>query len=89
MDGKVRKKLTVFIVVLLIAMLIPMRQVYKDGGTVCYQAIAYQVTKWHALQEKDYRQGIYAGTEISVFGFTVYDDAEFVPDDIEHTLSPA
>lgn len=89
MDGKTKKKLIVFIVVLVIAMLIPMRLAYKDGGTVRYQAIAYTVTKWHAMTIENYRQGIYAGTEISVFGFSVYNDAEFVPDSIEHTLTPA
>lgn len=89
MDSKTRKKLIIFIVVLLIAMLIPVRSDYKDGGTVRYQAIAYNVTKWHALQIENYRQGIYTGTEVSVFGFTVYNDAEFVPDEIEHSLSPA
>lgn len=89
MDSKTRKKLVVFIVVIVIAMLIPRYSAYKDGGTVEYQAIAYNVTKWHSEQVEDNRKGFYTGTEISVFGLTVYNDAEFVPDEIEHSLSPA
>ncbi|MBE6876036.1 MAG: hypothetical protein E7496_04810 [Ruminococcus sp.] len=73
----------------MIAMLIPMKTQYKDGGTVEYKAVLYSVRKNHSLKTENYRTGCLIGTEVRILNLTVYDDSEFVPDNIEHVLSPA
>ena len=70
-------------------MLIPMKIQYKDGGTVEYKAVLYSVYHYHAAKIQNYREGFLTGTEIRILNFTVYDNSEFVPDSIEHVLSPA
>ncbi|MCI9271978.1 MAG: hypothetical protein HFH11_12725 [Dorea sp.] len=64
-------------VILLVAMLIPEVRHYKDGGTVEYHAVLYQVISWHSMRgaESVYVQIFYEGLEIKILGITVYNDA--------------
>lgn len=66
-----RKKLTAIIIltVLLAIMLFPVRIVYRDGGTVCYKATLYEITKYH-IGVGEYT----AGWNIKVCGFEVYEN---------------
>ncbi len=89
LDAASRKKALILLILIFIAFLIPMKIQYKDGGTVEYRAILYSVQKNHALKTENYRTGYLIGTEVRILNFTVYDDSEFVPDNIEHVLSPA
>ncbi len=89
LDEKSRKKALLLLIILMIAMLIPMKIQYKDGGTVAYKAVLYSVTNLHQLTTQNYRTGTIQGTEISILFWTVYDNSQFVPDNIEHVLSPA
>lgn len=54
----------VIILVLIGGLCIPVKQVYKDGGTVAYYAVLYSYTKYHRLQSDD---TYYEGTEFLFF----------------------
>lgn len=90
---KHRVRLWLLLAVVIIAMLLPMQTAYKDGGTVKYQAVLYTVTKRHSMAQAEYgggyRNGYQIGTEVRILFWEVYNDVEFVPDNIETTLSPA
>ena len=51
---KLKKLILVTIVVALIACLIPIPMVYKDGGTVRFNAVLYSVVFWHFMDSKEY-----------------------------------
>lgn len=89
LDAKSRKKALLLLIIIIIAMLIPMKITHKDGGTVEYKALLYSVIQWHQIASQDYHTGIIQGTEIRILFSTVYHNAEFIPDHIEHVLSPA
>jgi hypothetical protein len=89
LDKKTRKKAWILLILVLAAMLIPVRIQYKDGGTVRYRAILYRVEKAHALAVEEHRRGYHTGTRVYLLSFCVYNDVVFVPDDIHTTLSPA
>ena len=71
---KKRKWAVVIAFVLALAVLLtPVRMNLKDGGSVRYKSLAYEVTKIHRLSPvidgvKPYIDGI----EIKIFGITVY-----------------
>ena len=76
-----RLKWIIPLVLILAILLVPIPMRLKDGGTVIYAAIAYRVTDYHSLWEED---GIYGYTEgycVEIFGITVYEKTEFVPED--------
>ena len=71
-----KKWIKVVIIIIICAIFfIPIRTVYKDGGTVVYRAILYSVGKIHSVQP----QGYSIGTRVRFLFWTVYDDVEFVP----------
>lgn len=89
LDQKSRRKAWILLILVVIAMLIPMYSGYKDGGTVSYDAVLYSVIQRHEIAVQEHRRGYYIGTEVRILFWQVYNDVEFVPDDIETTLSPA
>ena len=89
LDKKTRTKAWILLIAVLIAMLIPMRVQYQDGGTVLYRAVLYRVEKSHAAAVEEHRKGFLTAHEVRILFWQVYDDVVFVPDDIETTLSPA
>lgn len=64
-----KRTITIIIVVLLIVLLFPIRYRLKDGGSIVYKSITYQVTKVHRLYDIN---GIEEGWEIEILGFRVY-----------------
>jgi hypothetical protein len=86
---KVRTKACILLALVIIAMLIPIRHGKDDGGTVTYRAMLYSVTKWNALAVQDHRTGVKTGTTVHILFWDVYDDQQFVPDNIDTVLSPA
>ena len=69
-----QKVITGFIViVLLLILLFPFRSVYRDGGTVNYKAVLYEVTKYH-IGVGEY----IGGWNVKIFGFEVYDNQYIV-----------
>ncbi len=78
---KKRKKSILWLIAALsfLLCLVPVRQIYKDGGTVEYRALLYQVTKWHTMvggpgNVETFREGL----EIHVLGFCIYDGRHLV-----------
>ena len=68
---------------LVIALFIPIRGQLKDGGTVHYNAIAYDVYDVHSLDSEGEDFGYTIGTIVEIFGFEVFNNTEFVPVDTE------
>ena len=69
--NKTAKVLRVVAVLFLILGLIPIKLHYKDGGSVCYKAVLYEVTKWHQLS--DDLDGHKDGLQIKILGLVIYD----------------
>ena len=67
--------LTVVIIVLLIC-LVPFRQQCKDGGSVCYNAILYDVYDVHSIYDSgpDTEIKYVEGVIIEIFGIQVYNN---------------
>ena len=70
--------ITILVIALLIAM-IPIRVLYKDGGSVEWRAVLCQVRKYHKMEDNGYR----VGTKVTLFMglLTIYDHTEIVPYD--------
>ena len=67
------KKTKLFIIILvLIILFIPLRFNLKDGGSVVYKSLVYEVTKIHALNYPDGAKPYIEGIEVKIFGITVY-----------------
>ena len=77
--GKKSAVVAVAVLVLLV-LLIPTRATLKDGGSIQYKALTYEVTKVHSLisedeMKKDGKVEPYdEGLRIKVLGFEVYDN---------------
>lgn len=56
-------------------LLIPVPLRYKDGGSVCFKAVLYDVTRFHQL-DLDSQTGYDDGWRIRILGIPVYDDRE-------------
>lgn len=83
--GKKRKVITVIAFVIAALLLVPVPLFYKDGGTVSYEAVLYGVTKQHSISDgpiNEGKRGYDVGTIVRILWFDVYDDVEFVPDEL-------
>ena len=70
------KKRTKFLIIIIvvIVLLIPYRITrYKDGGSVQYNGIFYEVVKYHSFNV-DTPSGYNNGLSINVFGLTLFDN---------------
>lgn len=67
----------IFIILICVILLIPIRIGYKDGGTVEYMAIAYSIIKVHSLSSEG--EGFYVGTQVRILLWKVYDDVKYDP----------
>lgn len=71
---RTKKLITVFIIAFLfIILLFPVRIVYRDGGTVHYKAVLYEVTKYH-IGVGEYT----AGWNVKIFGIEIYENRYIV-----------
>jgi len=69
-----RKKIIIIsIILLLVVLLTPVRMNLKDGGSVRYKSLVYEVTKIHQLapEVEDVKPYI-DGFEVKILGMTVY-----------------
>lgn len=73
-----KKKVIIGICILLaIVLLIPIPMHLKDGGTVVYNAVLYQVEKVHRINTKSTEEVDYLeGTIVKIFGIEVYNDVK-------------
>lgn len=60
------KKLIIVVLIVLVICCIPIKQTYKDGGTISYNAVFYSYTKYHQLQTDD---TYYEAAELLIFPF--------------------
>ena len=77
-----KKKLKIIIpLIIAIILLIPIKEGYKDGGTVKYNAVLWSVTKHHSIAwDSAGNSGHNTGITVKILGFTVYSDyPQFVP----------
>lgn len=66
-----KKIIIIAIVVILFILLVPIPNHLKDGGTVEYQALIYQISKVHRLNHNS-KSGYDDGLIIKIFGMQVY-----------------
>ena len=73
-----KKKVIIGICVLLaIILLVPIPVHLKDGGTIIYKAMVYQVEKAHRMVLEDISEDGYEdGTIIRIFGIEIYNDVK-------------
>ena len=67
-----KKKINFIVVIILILALIPIPMKLKDGGSVEYKAILYEVTKYHTINTES-TKGYDDGLKIKILGLTIYD----------------
>ncbi len=67
-----KKIVAIFLVVAILILLFPIRMNLKDGGSVRYKAILYEVTKIHQLAHVDGVKPYIDGIEVKILGMTVY-----------------
>ena len=68
---KIAKMIIAIVVVLIFLIPIPTR--YKDGGSVRYRAILYDITKYHQL-DLESETGYQDGWDIKIIGILVYNN---------------
>ncbi len=73
-----RKRIGILAVAaLLCVLLLPHVRYYKDGGTVEYHAILYQIFDWHSMNEIEADRNVYYdGLEIRILGITIYNNVQ-------------
>ncbi len=72
MRNKLTKIVIVILVIALVICLVPVRIVYRDGGSVEYKAIAYSITRYNRLDPQDEAQRL-NGWRIEILGFVFRD----------------
>ncbi len=66
-----KRFIVIAIIFVLVFLLTPIRINLKDGGSVRYKALVYEVTKIHTMEENDAKPYI-DGIEVKILGITVY-----------------
>ncbi|MDE5861286.1 MAG: hypothetical protein K2H28_03740 [Ruminococcus sp.] len=77
-----KRKLKIIIpLVIALILLVPIKEGYKDGGTIKYNAILWSVTKHHSIAHDSAGNcGNNTGTTVRILCFEVYSDyPKFVP----------
>ena len=64
-----------FVIIVLLLLLVPIPKKYKDGGSVDYNALLYQIRVYHRL-DLECKDGYRDGLEIKILGKTVYQKIE-------------
>lgn len=61
------------IIVVLVILLVPVRMNLKDGGSIRYKSLVYEITKIHQLApEADGVKPYIDGFEVKILGLTIY-----------------
>ena len=74
-----RLKWLIPLIIILAILFTPIPLRMKDGGSVTYTAITYQVTDYHQLAYVDGSFGHTEGFRVVIFGVEVFEHTEFVP----------
>lgn len=87
MKKKTKTIVLICAAVLFVLLLVPVKAALKDGGSVSYHAVLYNVTKVHEFHEPEgYRDGL----KIEILGQTVYSNEEpiGIADGVYYGMSP-
>ncbi len=69
---KSRKVKPIVIIIILIILLFPIKREYKDGGSIEYVSLTYEIGFWHCIAMEG---GYYVGTTVDLFHFIpIYDN---------------
>lgn len=72
-----KKRLIIICAIIFVLLLIPFPMHLKDGGSVRYKAVLYQVTDVHRLTISENGDvGFMDGLTIEIFGVEVYNNLE-------------
>ncbi|MDE5771834.1 MAG: hypothetical protein K2I06_09455 [Ruminococcus sp.] len=71
-----KKKLKIIIpLIIAIVLLVPIKECYRDGGTIKYNAVLWSVTKHHSIAfDSEGRYGYNTGITVRILCFDVYSD---------------
>lgn len=75
--SKMKKLIIALVILIFVIFVIPVPRYYKDGGTIEYRAVLYQVICWHRMMRDGDTPSIsiyYDGLEVRILGKTVYDN---------------
>ena len=75
-----RLKWLIPLIIILAILFTPVPLRMKDGGSVTYTAITYQVTDYHRHAEVDGIGGYTEGFRVVILGVEILEHTEFVPD---------
>ena len=70
---QMKKQKMVITVIIFLILLIPVPTKYKDGGSVRYKAVLYDITKYNRL-DLEAETGYNDGWNIKILGVTVYNN---------------
>lgn len=68
-----KKILIIAGIIVLLILLVPTRTMYKDGGSVRYKALLYDITKYHELN-LDSPTGYNDGLSVKVLGISIVEN---------------
>ena len=72
-----KKLIKIIICLLVVMLLIPIKSVYKDGGTKVYSAILYDVYDVHRIYDYNDQETKYIeGKIVVILGIEVYNDTD-------------
>ncbi len=77
-----KKKLKIIILLIVaVILVVPIKERYRDGGTVRYDAVLWGVTKHHGMAfDSDGNGGYNMGITIRILCFDIYSDyPKFIP----------
>ena len=68
-----KKTFVIIAIIVLVILLVPVRMNLKDGGSIRYKSLVYEVTKIHQLApEADGVKPYIDGFEVKILGMTIY-----------------
>ena len=77
-----KKVIIISVIIILVVLLIPIRNQLKDGGSIQYKSLTYEITKIHSLMpeeeaEKTGKVKPYNdGYVIKILGFEIYNNVK-------------
>lgn len=74
-----KKKLIIILVIVFLVLLIPVPLQLKDGGSIEYKALLYNVTRIHRFNEKS-STGYEDGWKIQILGLQIYNETSIYVD---------
>ena len=68
-----KKSKIIIAVIILLVLLMPVQTRYKDGGSVRYRAVLYDISKYHQL-DLESETGYNDGWNIKILGISVFNN---------------